>query len=186
MTDLRKLMHGSAVLVPILIEVTSKPIVLTGLCIIMVVYSVEEVLRLKRHPMPVLTRFTLRMSRPSETEHFIVSPVYLGVGIILALLLFPTKIAYASIIIVATGDPVAAYVGGRFGRRHIRQNKTLVGLLAGLVVSFLLASILVYPLAAFAGAAGAMLMELLAFPDDNLTMPIAAGALIFLMTLATQ
>ena len=173
-------------LVPILTEVTSKLIVVSALCIIVAVYVVEEVLRLKCRPVPVITSFTLRMSRPAETGRFIVRPVYLAVGIILALLLFPTKIAYASIIIVATGDPVAAYVGGKFGHRHIRPNKTLEGLLAGLVASFLLASIIVSPLAAFAGAAGAMLTELLDVPDDNLTMPIAAGALIYLVSLTAQ
>jgi dolichol kinase len=149
-------------------------------------YTVEEVLRLKGRRMPVITSFTLRMSRPQETERFIVRPVYLAVGVILALLLFPTKIAYASICIVAVGDPVAAYVGGKFGGRHIRPNKTLEGLIAGLVLSFLVASIIVYPVAAFAGAAGAMLMELLDIPDDNLTMPIAAGALILLVSLVAQ
>ena len=179
---MRKLVHLCALLVPILAEVTSKPFVLTALCIIVVLYTVEEVLRLKGRRMPVITSFTLRMSRPQETGCFIVRPVYLAVGVILALLLFPTKIAYASIGIVAVGDPVAAYVGEKFGRRHIRPSKTLEGSIAGLVLSFLLASIIVDPVAAFAGAAGAMLMELLDIPDDNLTMPIAAGALILLVT----
>ena len=179
---MRKLVHLCALLVPILAEVTSKNIVLMGLCIIVVVYAVEEMLRLKGRRMPVITSFTLRMSRPDETGRFIVRPIYLAVGVILALLLFPTKIAYASIGIVAVGDPVAAYVGEKFGRRHIRPNKTLEGSTAGLVLSFLLASVIVYPVAALAGAAGAMLVELLDIPDDNLTMPITAGALIMLVT----
>lgn len=181
MIDLRKLIHGCALLVPILTEVTSKTIVLTALCIIVVVYAVEEALRLKGRRVPVITSFTLRMSRQEETGRFIVRPVYLAAGVILALLLFPPKIAYASIGIVAVGDPAAAYVGGKFGRIHIRPNKTFEGLIAGLVLAFLLASIIVYPVAALAGASGAMLMELLDVPDDNLTMPVAAGALIFLV-----
>ena len=186
MTDLRKLIHASALFVPILTEVTSKTIVLTALCIILVVYTVEEVLRLKGRPVPLVTSFILKMSRPQETERFIVRPAYLALGVILALLLFPTPIAYASISIVAVGDPVAAYVGGKFGRTHIRSNKTLEGSIAGLLLSFLLASTFVNPIAALAGATGAMLMELLDIPDDNLTMPIAAGALILLATLAAS
>jgi len=181
MPDFRKLIHASALLVPILTEVTSKPLILTFLCIILVVYVVEEVLRLKGRRLPVITSLTLRMSRPEERGRFIVRPVYLAVGVILALLLFPMKIAYASIGIVAVGDPAAAYVGGKFGRSNIRHNKTLEGLIAGLVLSFLVASIIVYPLQAFVGAAGAMLMELLDVPDDNITMPIAAGALMLLV-----
>ena len=182
MTDIRKLIHASALVVPILTEVTSRTIILVALCTVVAVYSLEEALRLKGRPLPLITTFTLRMSRPQETTHFVVRPVYLAVGIILALLLFPPKIADASIVIVAVGDPVAAYVGGKIGRRHIRANKTVEGSIAGLVASFLLAAIIVYPLVALAGAAGAMLMELVDRPDDNLTMPIAAGALMLLMT----
>jgi dolichol kinase len=183
LTDLRKLIHLSALLIPILTEVTSKTVVLTAVCVTAIVYTLEEMLRLKGHRLPVLTSFTLRMSRPEETTSFVIRPIYLAVGIILALVFFPTPIAYASIGIVAVGDPVAAYVGGKIGHRHVRRKKTLEGLIAGFVVSFLLASLIVYPVAAFAGSAAAMLMELLDIPDDNLTMPIAAGAMMMLATL---
>ncbi len=186
MTDLRKLIHLSALLVPILTEVTSKTVVLTAMCIIAIVYTLEEMLRLKGRRLPVITSFTLRMSRPEETVRFIIRPIYLAVGIILALVLFPTRIAYASICIVAVGDPVAAYVGGKIGRRPVRQKKTLEGLIAGFIVSLLLASLIISPVVALVGSAGAMLMELLDIPDDNLTMPIAAGALIMLATLVVH
>jgi dolichol kinase len=123
------------------------------------------------------------MSRTDERTRFVVRPIYLAVGVILAMVLFPTRIAYASIAIVAVGDPVAAYVGGGFGRRHIRRKKTVEGLMAGFIASFLAASLIVYPFAALVGSIGAMAMELLDIPDDNLTMPIAAGALITIVTL---
>jgi dolichol kinase len=183
MIDTRKLIHASALVVPILTVVTSRIIILVAMCTVVVLYSLEEALRLKGRELPLITKFTLRMSRPQETAHFIVRPIYLAVGIILSLLLFPVKIAAASIVIVAVGDPVAAYVGGKIGRRHIRSNKTVEGSIAGLVASFLLAALIVYPLVAFVGATGAMLMELIDQPDDNLTMPIAAGALMTLVTL---
>lgn len=183
MAHFRKLIHLSTLLVPILAQLTSKTVVLAALCIITIVYILEEVLRLRGHWLPGITSFTLRMGRPDETAHFIVRPVYLAVGVILALVLFPTTIAYASICIVAVGDPVAAYVGGRIGRRHVRRKKTLEGLIAGFIASLLVACLIVYPTAAFVGSAGAILMELLDVPDDNLTMPIAAGALMMLLTL---
>ena len=183
MTDFRKLVHLSALLLPILAEATSKTVVLTALCIIVLVYTVEEMLRLKSRRLPVITRFTLLMCRPEEVGHFIIRPVYLAVGVMLALILFPTEIAYASITIAAVGDPVAAYVGGKFGRKHIRSEKTLEGSVAGLVAAFLVATLFIYPVAAFVGSVGAMLMEVLDAPDDNLTMPIVAGMLMMLMTL---
>lgn len=182
MKHLRKLIHLLALLVPILSELTSKTVVLAALCIVTIAYTLEEILRLRGRSLPLITQFTLRMSRPDETAHFVLRPIYLAVGVILAMVLFPTKIAYASIAIVAVADPVAAYIGGRLGRRHIRRNKTLEGLIAGFIASFLVASLIVYPLAALVGSIGAMAMELLDTPDDNLTMPIAAGVLITVVT----
>jgi dolichol kinase len=184
--NLRKLIHISTLLVPILTELTSKTVVLSALSIIAITYALGEVSRLKGRRVPLLTPFTLRMSRPDERDRFIVRPLYLAVGIILTLLLFPTNIAYASIAILALGDPVAAYVGERFGHSHVRRRKTLEGLVAGFIAAFLVAALIVSPLAAFVGSIGGMLMELLDTPDDNLTMPIAAGALMTLLSLAVH
>jgi dolichol kinase len=177
LAEWRKLIHLSALLVPVLAQVTSKTFVLVALSIVTIIYVLEELLRLKGHRLPLITSFTLKMSRPAETGRFVIRPVYLALGIILALFLFPTKIAYASIAIAAVGDPVAAYVGERIGHRHVRPKKTLEGLVAGFLASLLLASLLITPIEALVGSTGAMLMELVDVPDDNLIMPIGAGAL---------
>ena len=172
----RKAIHLSAVLVPILTEMTSKALVLTALVIITIVYCFGELLRVEGRTLPIITTFTLRMSRPQEGTHVIVRPIYFAVGIIVTLLLFPSTIAYASIMILAVGDPVAALVGERVGRLHVRK-KTVEGSLAGLIASFILTSITVSPFTALIGSGGGMLMEFIDEPDDNLTMPIISGAL---------
>jgi dolichol kinase len=179
----RKAVHLLALLVPPISELTSKPLVVAALSIITIVYVLGEVLRLKDHDLPIITPITLKMSRHEERTSFIVRPAYFAIGIILALVLYPSAIAYASICILAVGDSAAAIVGEKFGHRRIVRQKTVEGFAAGLVASFLLASIFVSPFIALLGAVGAMIMELLAVPDDNLTMPIVAGAL---MTLATR
>jgi dolichol kinase len=155
-----------------------------ALCTITAAYVLGEVSRLKGHRLPFVTSFTLKMSRPQERTSFIIRPAYLAIGIILALILYPRAIAYASICIGAVGDPVAAIVGERFGHRRIVRRKTVEGFAAGLTAAFLLASFLVSPFIALPGAVGAMVMELLDVPDDNLTMPIVAGALMAVTTLA--
>ena len=73
-------------------------------------------------------------------------------------------------------------VGGKFGHRRIIGRKTVEGFAAGLTASFFLASLIVSPLIAFVGSVGAMVMEIVDVPNDNLTMPIVAGAS---MTIAT-
>jgi phytol kinase len=180
---MRKVIHLSALLVPLFSELTSKFIVVATLAIITIVYTLTEVLRLKGQRLPIITTFTLKMSRREERTSFIIRPTYLAIGIILALALYPSTIAYSAICIGAIGDPVAAVVGGRVGRRRIIRRKTVEGFVAGLTASFLAVSLLVSPFIALVGAVGGMLMELLDVPDDNLTMPIVAGAL---MTLAIR
>ena len=182
--DTRKIVHLSAVLVPAFCELTSKTIILTALSIITIAYILQEVLRLKGQPLPIITLFTLKLSRPEERTSFIIRPAYLAIGIILALILYPSKIAYASICIGAIGDPVAAIVGRLIGRRHIVKKKTVEGFTSGLVASFLAASLLVSPFIGLIGATGGMLAELFDVPDDNLTMPIVAGALMMLAAIA--
>ncbi|HXZ90914.1 MAG TPA: SEC59/DGK1/VTE5 family protein [Candidatus Dormibacteraeota bacterium] len=181
--NVRKAVHLLALLVPPVSELTSKPLVVVALSIITVVYVLGEVLRLRGHRLPIITPITLNMSRREERTRFIVRPAYFAIGIILSLVLYPSAIAYASICILAVGDSVAAIVGERFGHRRIVRRKTVEGFAAGLTAAFLLASFLVSPFIALLGAVGAMIMELLDVPDDNLTMPIVAGAL---MTLATR
>jgi dolichol kinase len=158
--------------------------VLTGLSIVTIVYVLGEVLRLKGRGLQIITPFTLKMSRPEERTGFIIRPAYFAIGIILALVLYSTAIAYASICIGAVGDSAAAIVGERFGHRRIIRRKTIEGFAAGLSAAFLVASFLVPPFIGLLGAVGAMIMELLDAPDDNLTMPIIAGALMTLATLA--
>lgn len=178
----RKAIHLLALLVPVVSEITSKSLVLAALSVITVAYVLGELVRLKDHRLPLITLFTLKMSRPEERTGFIIRPAYFAIGIILALLFYPSTIAYASICIGTIGDSAAAIVGERFGHRRIVRRKTVEGFAAGLTAAFLMASFLVSPFIALIGAVGAMIMELLDVPDDNLTMPIVAGAL---MTLAT-
>ena len=179
----RKAVHLLGLLVPLVCELTSKPLILTALSIITIVYVLGEVWRLKGRGLPIITSFTLKMSRPEERTRFIIRPAYFAIGIILALVLYPTAIAYASICIGAVGDSAAAIVGERFGYRRIIRRKTVGGFAAGLTAAFVAACFLVSPFIALLGAVGAMIMELLDVPDDNLTMPIVAGALMTLVTL---
>jgi len=180
----RKIVHFSAVLVPFFCELTSKTVILTALSIITIAYILQEALRLEGQPLPIITRFTLKLSRPEERTSVIIRPAYLAIGIILTLILFPSTIAYSSIWIGAIGDPVAAIIGRRIGRKRIIRRKTVEGFVAGLAASFLAASLLLSPFIALIGAGGAMFMELLDVPDDNLTMPVVAGALMTIATLA--
>lgn len=171
----RTAVHASTLLVPFLAEATSKSTVAVALVATTAAYILSEVLRLRAKNVPLITRFTLAMSREDESPHLVVAPIYLAIGVVLSLLAFPKDIAYASITIVAVGDPVASYVGRKLGRIHVRQ-KTLEGFAGGLIVSFAAALLWVPPHLALAGSVAGMLFELLGILDDNLTIPIGAGS----------
>jgi dolichol kinase len=174
--------HVSTLLIPFLAEATSKSTVLVALIATTVVYTVSEALRLRRKSVPLITRFTLAMSRRDEVPDFVTAPIYLAAGVVLSLLAFPKNIAYASIMIVALGDPVASYFGSKLGRIRVKQ-KTLEGFAAGLIVSFAAALFWVPPHLALTGSVAGMLLELLIIPDDNLTIPIGAGSTMLIMSI---
>lgn len=164
-----------------MVEAGSELLTITALCAITVAYIVEEWLRLRGRRVPLISAFTLRMSRPDERDHLIARPIFLAAGIILALLLFPRNIAYASIIILAIGDPIAAYVGGRFGRRRV-GSRSWEGFVAGTCAAYIPTVLIVSPILGVVGSVVGMLLELTGILDDNLTIPLGSGIAMFLAT----
>ena len=95
--DLRKLVHASPLLVPLLVKVSwtsSRFFILVAVATAAVLYTLEEVLRLNGVQIPMITDFTLRLSHEDERRQFIVRPLMLALGILATLVLFPENIAY--------------------------------------------------------------------------------------------
>jgi dolichol kinase len=177
----RALIHASSLLVLVLVEATSKRLAVATLCLVVVVYGAEEFLRLRGRRLPLFYELTVKMSRSNERKHFIAPPVFLAVGIILVLLIFPRNIAYASITIVAIGDPLAAYAGGKLGRRRVGR-KSLEGFAIGTFAAFALTLFLVPPSIGAIGSIVGMIVELAGVLDDNLTIPLSSGTAMYLAT----
>jgi len=101
---------------------------------------------------------------------------------LITMLVFSKGIAIAAMLMLVFGDPVAEMVGTRWGRTPLLRKSvegTLAGLAACLAVSLPLAAVSWSPPAVVLviGAAAATLIELLPLPlDDNLTIPLGAGA----------
>ncbi len=107
---------------------------------------------------------------------------------LLALSLTNPVIGVIGVTILGVADPVAAAVGRKYGKIQLPGNRTLEGSLAfwfsGSLASFIMLSWL-HPLAtptqtlivsSVAAASGAVGELLGAFPDDNLTVPLASAA----------
>lgn len=112
------------------------------------------------------------------------------IGALIVVSLFEKDIAIASIIILALGDSFSRLIGP-FGKiKHPFNNtKFLEGVIAGVIAASLGAMLFIRPLEAIAASFFAMLLEgidLRPFNfkiDDNITIPLIAGIVIWLMRL---
>lgn len=133
--------------------------------------------------------------RPEEQPPFggpvvINGATWMCVTAALCALLFPTPIAAASLAMLMVGDGAAAVVGRRFGRtRYPFSEKSLEGSLAFFTTGFVAAipfgtvgdGALSVPVLA-AGALTAAVVEALPVPvNDNLRVPLVAGAAMLLL-----
>ena len=150
-----------------------------------------EVSRLKN---PAINEKVIRawgpVMRSCEINKMSGIPYYILANL-LAVGIFPKPVAILSILYLAFGDPIASVFGILFGDRSIRfsNGKSLIGTLAGIAactvvgLMFLPSQIpdyAVFGMALIGGIAGGT-AELLPFDtDDNFTIPIVSGFVLWL------
>jgi dolichol kinase len=147
-------------------------------------YSWADGLRFVGFSPPLISSVTRAVLRKREQRCFALGPVTLGLGALLALLLFPPRVAAVAVYALAFGDSAATLAGRFLGRIRpaFMAGKSLEGSLACFAASAL-AAFLVFRDWRIALAAGlaSMLAEALPFGDfDNLLVPLAAGLAVFL------
>jgi dolichol kinase len=151
-----------------------------------------ETLRLKNSALnEKFVRYWSPFMRKHEVNQMSTLPHYVS-SVILAIAIFPKPIAILSILYLACGDPIASLVGILYGRKgpRICGNKTVIGTAAGFAVCVIVSLIYlkalglpesaVWPLSLVGGLAGG-LAELLPFDvDDNFTIPMISGFVLWL------
>ena len=148
-------------------------------------YTMAESMRFLGFSLPMISSITESVLRKREQGRFALAPVTLGLGALLALLLFPAPVAAAAIYALAFGDSTSSLVGKFLGRIRpaFLKGKSLEGSLTCIVTSFL-AGFFVFQEWKTALAVGIASLVIDALPlreFDNLFLPLAAGlgALIF-------
>ena len=147
-------------------------------------YIISELSRMLGVDIPIVSTVTWKAALQPEIHEFVTAPIFFAFGIMLALLLLPAPISYASIAVFAYGDGFATIFGKTFGRHTFPYNKgkRIEGTVFGFVFALFGALVFVDPLRAVVGAATAMIVETLPAPiNDNLTMPLLAGLAMFLL-----
>jgi dolichol kinase len=178
----RKIVHLATLVLPAGYALTSKETVILFLVPFFLALLLVDLLRHYHSGMASLFRkyFFGRVLREEEEPTFMGS-TYFIFSTLLTILLFPKTIAIASILILIVSDTAAALIGKGMGKVRI-LGKTLEGSLAFLITSLLL--VWIYPhLDRFSGslaALGATVVEILPIKvNDNLTIPLVAGAIMF-------
>ncbi len=136
------------------------------------------------------------LMRESEANRMSAIPHYLLASII-AIGVFPKPVAVMSILFLAVGDPMASLFGiiyGKKGPRFAGGKKSLIGTAAGVISCALIALIFMQPmpisgwataaLVAIGGLAGGMAELLPVDVDDNFTIPVVSGFVMWLAFLA--
>ncbi|MCQ2597366.1 MAG: phosphatidate cytidylyltransferase [Treponema sp.] len=175
----RKSIHLCAALVPSLLD---RWFILTIILLFLALaaYSICEFFRLKGIKIPLVSKITEIAARQRDEDKFVLGPVTLVLGIILAAFSISNPEARRiGIYALAFGDGLASLCGKFFGRVHIpgTKGKTVAGSLACWTAVFI-STFHVMPLAplAFATATAAMIIELLPLADmDNIIIPPLIG-----------
>lgn len=135
-----------------------------------------------------LNRVFLRWLAPvlkADEGSRVTGATYMAMAALAVFLLFDRPVAVAALLFLSLGDPAAALVGrGMPGPRIV--GKSPVGTAAFIAVSWAVVGVLVatgvveYHWGLMAAAVAAGLAELAPLPvDDNLTVPITAGAVMY-------
>lgn len=105
------------------------------------------------------------------------------IGGIICLAFFPAEYVAIGFLVLGFQDSFSTVVGKAFGKTRLVGKRTLEGFLGGFVASFAI-SLFFLPLPiAFAVSFIASVVELYAFFDDNILIPIATCLIIYMLTI---
>lgn len=142
-------------------------------------YAYCELLRLRGYEIAIVSQLTALASRRRDSGRFVLGPVTLGTGALLALVLFPEPAAKIAIYALAFGDGLSSLVGRLFGSVRIpfTGGKSLEGSLTCFLAVFAAAyGETARPLGSLAVAFVAMVAEAAPTRDmDNVILPLAVG-----------
>jgi HAD superfamily phosphoserine phosphatase-like hydrolase len=181
---IRETIHASGFFVPLLAVLVGIYPVALMICVVSLLYSLSELLRMNGENLPVISTITRKAASPAELYEFTAAPLYFAAGILLTLLLFPAPVKGAVIAIFALGDSTASLFGGVLSKKPLPFNKgkTLEGSMIGLFFAFLAGAFFVSPVLALTGAAVAMIIESLPLPiNDNILIPLGTGLALMLI-----
>ena len=142
-------------------------------------YTFAELARLSGREVYIISGVTRAASRFRDHDRFVMGPVTLSIGALLALMLYPERAAFIAIYALAFGDGISSIVGKLFGRVEIpfTGGKTFIGSASCFMMVYLSAMIIYRDPAVSVGiAVVATMIEALPSTDfDNILIPVGTG-----------
>lgn len=176
----RKTIHLCSAFLPYFFGLAKFPF-LIALAAVLVIYIISEFLRLNGINIPIISSVTKVAARKRDENKFVIGPVTLCIGIILAELLCEPLPAAIGIYALAFGDGLASLAGKLFGCIQIplTQGKTAAGSLVCFTAIFIstFAACRQTHIALIIATVG-MFVEVLPLKDlDNILIPVGLGGL---------
>ncbi len=183
----RKIIHlilGTALSVPVYAKIIDVAALFAMLFLAITISFLS-----KRSKIPIFSWILKNFERGDALKKFPgKGVVYFLLGSLISMVTFGTEIGAASMVITSLGDSVAPLVG-QYGKikNPFSRDKYIEGTLAGILVAFVGATLFVSYAESFAASFFAMVAEGLDLKlfnqkiDDNITIPVVAGVVIFLL-----
>jgi len=181
----RKATHFVALLIPAIYLVFSREVAIFLLGTAFLIVASFEVFRLRKlRPWDWVKPVVGGMIRPKEQKGNFTGAFYILFTAALCIIFFDKYVAATAITFEIVGDVASALIGRRYGKHFIRQTKTYEGAVAFLIVAVL--TIILMPHVPYTvgiiGAVVATVVESVSiYRDDNLTVPLTAGLVMFLI-----
>jgi dolichol kinase len=183
---IRKSIHFLIALSPLMASI-NRPVTMFILITGTLAYIYMESLRIEGITVPFISSLTAMASRSRDLGHFVMGPVTLGLGSLLALLLYPSPAAASAIYALAFGDGCASLVGKIFGRVRpaFLCGKSVEGSFACFIAVYIAAwQVSKNITISLVAALTAMVVEALPLEDyDNLAIPLTVGLAVQLILL---
>ena len=176
---------GLMIVVLLLYGIIDKKAILSIIIVGFILSYLSRIMKL-----PIIHKLLLKFERKEDLNKFPgKGMIFYFIGCYLALLLFSKDIAMASIMVLALGDSISHIFGVHYGktRTFLSKTKFLEGTIAGLMAGFIGALVFLPWKEAFFASLAAMIVETIEVKigarqvDDNIVVPIVAGATIWVL-----
>lgn len=181
---IRKSIHMFIALVPLLAS-WNYGLTITILLMGITVYTYSEFLRQQGYEVAIISKLTSAAARKRDAGKFVLGPITLGFGALLALLIFPNNVSMVAIYALAFGDGLSSLAGRMFGSITLpfTKGKSLEGSLTCFLAVLTAAYATGYePVHALIIAVSATILEAVPTKDfDNLVIPAGVGIIALLL-----